>query len=56
MMDRVCDLVLRVCLALIPFIGICWILGIPDYLQWGLLTAQILGVVLGLSVAAAMLK
>ena len=55
-MERICGLVLRVCLALIPLLGIFWILGVPDYLQWGLLTAQVLAIVLGLAIAAAMLR
>lgn len=55
-MDRFCDLFLRVCLGLIPVIGICWILAIPDYVGWSLISAQVLAVGLGLAVAAAMLK
>lgn len=56
MMDRLIGLILNVLLALIPAIGICWILGISDYLQWGLMTAQLLGVALGVTVAASMLR
>lgn len=55
-MDLVCRLTLRVAFALIPVLGICWILGISDYLQWGLIFAQAVGAALGLAVLAAMLK
>ena len=55
-MDRICELTLRVCLALITIFGISWILGIPDYLQWTLITAEFLGIILGLGVCAVMIK
>ena len=55
-MDKICDLILRVCLALITLFGIGWILGIPDYLRWALMTAEFLGVMLGLAICAVMLK
>lgn len=55
-MERICGLILRVCLALITIFGISWILGIPDYLRWALMTAEFLGVMLGLAICAVMLK
>ena len=55
-MPSVCGLVLRVYLSLMPTIGILWILSVPDYFQWGLVTAQVVVIVLGLANGAAFLK
>ena len=55
-MRSVCGLVLRVYLSLMPTIGILWILSVPDYLQWGLVTAQVVVIILGLANGAAFLK
>lgn len=56
MIGNVCKLFGNVCLALIPTFGIIWILGISDYLLWGLVSEQLLGIVLGLAVGAAMVR
>ena len=42
MIDRLCDLVLRVYLAAMPAIGILWILSVPDYFIQGSTTTQVL--------------
>jgi TRAP transporter 4TM/12TM fusion protein len=55
-MERFCELTLRVCLALITTFGIAWILGIPDILQWTLITAEFLGIMLGIGICAVMIK
>lgn len=51
-----CRLFENVCLALVPALGVVWILGLPDYMRWGLVSAQVLGIVLGLAVGAAMIR
>ena len=56
MIERVCRLYQNVCLALLPTLGVLWILGVPDYLLWGLVSAQVLGAILGLAVGAAMIR
>ena len=56
MISKICDLVLRIYLVLIPAIGILWILSVPDYLQLGLLTAQVIVVVFSLANGAVFLK
>ena len=56
MISKICDLVLRIYLILIPAIGILWILSVPDYLQLGLLTAQVIVVVFALANGAVFLK
>jgi len=56
MIDRTCDLVLRVYLAAMPAIGIIWILSIPDYFIQGITTEQVIVVVLALATGAAILK
>jgi len=55
-MEKICGLVLRVYLAAMPTIGILWILSVPDYFQWGLVTAQVVVIVLALANGAAFLK
>jgi len=54
--NKICDLVLRVYLAAMPTIGILWILSVPDYFQWGLVTAQVVVIVLALANGAVFLK
>ncbi len=56
MIDRTCDLVLRVYLAAMPAIGIIWILSIPDYFIQGITTEQVIVIVLALATGAAILK
>lgn len=56
MIERVNGAILWVALALVPAMGILWILGIPDILQWGLVVGQMSAVMLGLAIAAAMLQ
>ena len=56
MIDKSCRLFKNTCLALIPTVGIFWILGISDYLLWGLVSAQVLGITLGLAVGAAAVR
>ena len=56
MIERINGAILWVSLALVPAMGILWILGVPDILQWGLVVGQMSAVMLGLATAAAMLK
>ena len=56
MIDRLCDLVLRVYLAAMPAIGILWILSVPDYFIQGITTTQVVVLVLALATGAAILK
>jgi TRAP transporter 4TM/12TM fusion protein len=56
MIERINGTILWVSLALVPAMGILWILGVPDILQWGLVIGQMSAVMLGLATAAAMLK
>lgn len=56
MIDRICHLVLCVFCALMPIIGIVWILSLLDYANVSLIDAQVTGVVLGLAAGAAFLK
>ena len=56
MIDRVCHLVLCSFLALMPVVGILWILSVPDYFGMGLVSAQVIVIVLGLATGAAILK
>jgi len=55
-MQRVTTTLLRVCLGLIPILGVAWILSIPNYLGVTLTFQQAVGILLGLSVAATLLK
>jgi TRAP transporter 4TM/12TM fusion protein len=56
MIERFSGLILCVYLAALPVIGIVWILGIPDILQWGLVIAQTGTFMLGLATAATYIK
>ena len=56
MKEKLINLTLRVFLALIPFIGILWIFSVPDYLQLGLLTSQVIVIVFALANGAIFLK
>ncbi len=56
MLDRLCHIVLCVFCALMPVIGIVWILSLLDYVNISLIDAQVTGVVLGLAAGAAILK
>jgi len=56
MIERVTAVILCGALALLPAMGVVWILGIPDVLQWGLVAGQTSAVMLGLATAAALLK
>ena len=55
-MERVTALLLRACLGAVPIIGILWIFSVADRVGFAFTFQQVLGVVLGLSVAAAYLK
>ena len=55
-MDWINRAVLNVCLAAIPIVGIGWILAITDYFGIALTFQQVLGVILGLACACALLK
>jgi TRAP transporter 4TM/12TM fusion protein len=55
-MERVTAALLHVCLGLIPVLGVAWILAVPDYLGVALTFQQAVGVLLGLAVAATLLK
>ena len=54
--DRLCRLVLSTYLSLMPTIGVLWILAVPDYFQWGLVTSQVVVIILGLANGAAFLR
>ena len=56
MTDKICHLVLCIFLALMPTIGILWILSVPDYFQMELVSEQVISTVLGLATGAALLK
>ncbi|MGB0576414.1 MAG: TRAP transporter permease [Alphaproteobacteria bacterium] len=56
MTDKICHLVLCTFLALMPTIGILWILSVPDYFQLELVSEQVISTVLGLATGAALLK
>ncbi|NKB20558.1 MAG: TRAP transporter fused permease subunit [Alphaproteobacteria bacterium] len=56
MTDKLCHLVLCTLLALMPTIGILWILSVPDYFQMELVSEQVIATVLGLATGAALLK
>ncbi len=56
MIERFNGVILWVSLALVPAMGIVWILGVPDILQWGLVVGQMSAVMLGLATAASFLK
>jgi TRAP transporter 4TM/12TM fusion protein len=55
-MDRVTAALLHLCLGSLPVLGIGWILSIPDYFGIALTFQQAVGVLLGLAVAAGILK
>ena len=55
-MERFTAALLRVCLALIPIIGVLWIFSVSDRLGVTLTFQQTVGTVLGISIAAAFLK
>ena len=56
MIDKICHLVLCTFLALMPTLGILWILSVPDYFEMGLVSAQAIVIILGLAIGAAILK
>ncbi len=56
MIDRTCDLVLRVYLAAMPAIGILWILSVADYFVQGITTTQVVVVILALAIGAAIIQ
>ena len=47
---------LRICLALIPIVGVGWIFSVTDYIGVALTFQQVVGVILGLAIAGAHLK
>ena len=47
---------LHACLALLPLLGVAWILSIPDRFGLALVSQQVVAVVLGCAAAAALLK
>jgi len=55
-MERIVDLFLRVCMALVPIIGIGWIFSVTDYFGIALTFQQIVGTMLGLTIAVALIK
>ena len=55
-MAFVCRWLLHGCLALLPALGIAWILSIPNYFGLALVSQQVVAVVLGIATAAALLK
>ena len=55
-MERFSGTLLRVCLAAMPVLGIAWILAITDYFGVALTFQQVVGVILGIACAAALLR
>ncbi len=55
-MTRFAGLLLRACLALVPIVGVLWIFSVSDRIGFTLTFQQIVGTILGISVAAAYLK
>ena len=55
-MERLTSLLLRACLGAVPIIGILWIFSVADRFGFAFTFQQAIGVVLGLSIAAAYLK
>ena len=55
-MQRLTTLLLRACLGAVPIIGILWIFAVADRFGFAFTFQQAIGVVLGLSIAAAYLK
>ena len=55
-MQQLTTLLLRACLGAVPIIGILWIFSVADRFGFAFTFQQAIGVVLGLSIAAAFLK
>lgn len=55
-MDRITNPLLKACLGLIPIIGIGWIFAIPDRIGYTFTFQQAVVLLLGLAIAAALLK
>lgn len=55
-MARLNGVLLRILLALLPIVGVGWIFSVTDYFGIALTFQQIVGVILGIAVAAAMLR
>ena len=55
-MERLTGAFLRVCLGLMPILGILWIFKVTDYFGVALTFQQVVGVMLGIAMAAAYLK
>ena len=55
-MDRVYWLFLRVCFGLVPIIGVVWIFSILDYLAITLTFQEVIATILGIAMAAAVVK
>ena len=55
-MERVTTALLHLCLGLIPILGVAWIFSVSDHLGVALTFQQAVGILLGLAVAAALLK
>jgi TRAP transporter 4TM/12TM fusion protein len=55
-MEKANVLLLRVCLGAVPILGICWIFSVSDRFGVALTFQQMVGTILGLSMAAAFIK
>ena len=55
-MERINGVLLRVCLAAIPVVGIGWILAVTDYFGFALTFQQVVAVILGLACTAGLLR
>jgi TRAP transporter 4TM/12TM fusion protein len=55
-MERINGVLLRVCLAAIPVVGIGWILAVTDYFGFALTFQQVVAVILGLACMAGLLR
>lgn len=55
-MERFSGILLRVCLASMPILGIAWILALTDYFGIALTFQQVVGVILGIACAGALLR
>ncbi|WBU63561.1 TRAP transporter permease [Paracoccus aerodenitrificans] len=55
-MDRIKDVILTSCLILCPVIGVLWALNVPQMFGMGLVTQQVVAIMLGIAVCAGLLS
>lgn len=54
-MQRLNSVFLTIVLVALPVLGVAWVLSLPDYLGWPIVTQQVIAIALGLSGAATFL-